>query len=43
MPYPNQTNDIAAGASPIVTVKDHNYLADVVDANHILDTKILTY
>jgi mannuronan 5-epimerase len=40
MPYSNQTNDVAAGASPIDTVKDHkNYLTDIVDANHILDTK----
>jgi len=39
MPYSNQTNDVAAGASPNATVKDHkNYLTDVVDANHILDT-----
>jgi mannuronan 5-epimerase len=40
MPYSNQANDVAASASPNATVKDHkNYLTDVVDANHILDTK----
>jgi hypothetical protein len=40
MPYSNHTNDVAASASPNATVKHHkNYLTDLLDANHILDTK----
>jgi parallel beta-helix repeat protein len=39
MPYSDQPNEVVAAASPIATVKDHkNYLTDVFNANHILDT-----
>jgi mannuronan 5-epimerase len=39
MPYSNQTNEVVAAAGPIASVKDHkNYLTDVFNANHIVDT-----
>ena len=39
MPYSNQTDEVVAAAGPIASVKDHkNYLTDVFNANHIVDT-----